>query len=122
MAQRVIEEETKDLLASIGEALLEKKAENILQLDVRGICSFTDFFVVCHATSDTQIKALSSNVVVKVTEDIGEKPVRKEGLDARRWATLDYGNVVVHIFLNELRSYYKLEKMWSDAHVTEITD
>lgn len=122
MTNSQADEKTQALLKSIGEALLEKKGESIFQLDVRGISSMTDYFIICHAGTDTQVRALASNVVVKTGEDVGEKPVRKEGLDARRWVTLDYVNVVVHIFLKDLRSYYQLEKMWSDAPVLEITD
>lgn len=117
-----IDTDTQTLLSAIGEALLEKKGEHILQLDVRGISSITDFFIVCHASSDTQIKALANHIIVKVAEDLDEKPIRKEGMEARRWVTLDYGNVVVHIFLKDLRSYYQLEKMWSDAPTLEIKD
>ena len=116
------DEKTTLLLKAIGEGLLEKKAENIIQLDVRGISTMTDYFIICHASTDTQVRALSSSVVARTLEDADEKPIRKEGLAARRWITLDYSNVVVHIFLQELRSYYQLEKMWSDAPVLEITD
>jgi ribosome-associated protein len=115
-------EQTKTLLNCINEALLEKKAENILQLEVRAISSITDYFIICHAGSDTQVKALASNVVQKVNEDLEERPVRREGMNTRRWVTIDYGNIIVHIFLAELRKYYQLEKMWSDAVITEITE
>lgn len=115
-------EQTETLLNCINEALLEKKAENILQLEVSAISSITDYFIICHAGSDTQVKALASNVVQKVNEDLEERPVRREGMDTRRWVTIDYGNIIVHIFLAELRKYYQLEKMWSDAVITEITD
>jgi len=115
-------EQTETLLNCINEALLEKKAENILQLEVSAISSITDYFIICHAGSDTQVKALASNVVQKVNEDLEERPVRREGMDTRRWVTIDYGNIIVHIFLAELRKYYQLEKMWSDAIITEITD
>ncbi|NCP83952.1 MAG: ribosome silencing factor [Bacteroidetes bacterium] len=115
-------EQTETLLNCINEALLEKKAENILQLEVSSISSITDYFIICHAGSDTQVKALASNVVQKVNEDLEERPIRREGMDTRRWVTIDYGNIIVHIFLAELRKYYQLEKMWSDAIITEITD
>ena len=115
-------EQTETLLNCINEALLEKKAENILQLEVSAISSITDYFIICHAGSDTQVKALASNVVQKVNEDLEERPIRREGMDTRRWVTIDYGNIIVHIFLAELRKYYQLEKMWSDAIITEITD
>lgn len=115
-------EQTETLLNCINEALLEKKAERILQLDVSKISSIADYFIICHASSDTQVKALASNVVQKVNEDLEERPVRREGMHARRWVTIDYGNIIVHIFLEDLRKYYQLEKMWSDAVIKEITD
>jgi ribosome-associated protein len=116
------QQRTETLLNCISEALLEKKAENILQLDVSKISSITDYFIICHAGSDTQVKALASNVVQKVNEDLEERPVRREGMDARRWVTIDYADVIVHIFLQDLRKYYQLEKMWSDAPMKHITD
>lgn len=116
------DDNTALLLKSIGEALLEKKGEDIYQLDVSKISTITDYFIICHAGTDTQVRALANNVVQKTSEDVQEKPVRKEGLDSRRWITLDYVNVVVHIFLKDLRTYYQLEKMWSDAPLLEITD
>jgi ribosome-associated protein len=88
------QQRTETLLNCISEALLEKKAENILQLDVSKISSITDYFIICHAGSDTQVKALASNVVQKVNEDLEERPVRREGMDARRWVTIDYADVL----------------------------
>lgn len=116
------DEEIEELLETLGEALLDKQGVDIKQIDVRGICSYTDFFVVCSADSDVQIKALANSCIVTTGDKLGEKPWKKEGLDSRRWVTLDYVNVVVHIFNKELRDYYKLEKMWSDGIVKEIED
>lgn len=110
------------LIETISEALLEKKAKNIVVLDVRDLTTLTDFFVVCHGTSDTQIKALSDIVEEKTRENLGEKPWKKEGIDSRRWIILDYVNVVVHIFNQEKREFYGIERMWNDAIVTEIND
>jgi ribosome-associated protein len=78
--------------------------------------------VVCHGTSDTQIKALAGSVIEKVKEKTGENVWKKEGLDARRWVILDYVNVVVHIFSEEKRQFYGIERMWSDADISEIED
>lgn len=111
-----------ELLNCISEALLEKKGEDIRQLEVGSISTITDYFLICHAGSDTQVKALASNVIQKVNEELGERPVRREGMDTRRWVTLDYSDVIVHIFLKDLRKYYQLEKMWADAPVKEIVD
>lgn len=116
------ETQIEQLVQVIGEALLEKKAEQIIKIDVRGLSTITDYFIVCHASSDTQIKALANNVVKKTAEELDDKPVRKEGLQTKRWVTLDYADVMVHIFLEELRNYYQIEKMWMDAPTAIISD
>lgn len=110
------------LIESIVEGLHEKKAKNIKLLDVRSLTTLTDYFVVCHGTSDTQIRALANSAIEKVKENIGENVWKKEGMDARRWVILDYVNVVVHIFSEEKRNYYGIERMWNDAEITEIED
>ncbi|HAC14980.1 MAG TPA: ribosome silencing factor [Bacteroidetes bacterium] len=111
-----------ELINAIGEALLSKKAENILKLDVRKLTTLTDYFIICHANSDTQVKALADVVVEDVKNNFGERVWRKEGHTTNRWIVLDYVNVVVHIFLHDLREYYGIERMWSDAVISEIKD
>ncbi|MEX2640117.1 MAG: ribosome silencing factor [Balneolales bacterium] len=110
------------LVNVIGAALLEKKGENIILLDVTRLTTLTDYFIVCHGNSETQIKALSGNVSDKTVEKLGERVWRKEGLDAKRWIVMDYVNVVVHIFNKETREHYGLERMWNDAEVSKISD
>ncbi|MEX0779578.1 MAG: ribosome silencing factor [Balneolales bacterium] len=110
------------LVEVIGAALLERKAEDIVLLDVRKLTTLTDYFMVCHGLSETQIKAISSNVSKKTMDELGEREWKKEGLDARRWVVLDYVNVVVHIFNKESREHYGIERMWNDAKVSTITD
>lgn len=117
-----VSEETEQLLRTIHEALLERKAENIVQLDVRELTTLTDFFIVCNGTADVHVKAIADNISQKTKYDLGEMVWKKEGLDTRRWVILDYVNVVVHIFNEELRSFYNLEKMWNDAIRTQISD
>ncbi|PWN05224.1 ribosome silencing factor [Rhodohalobacter mucosus] len=114
--------DTKKLIDAITDGLLEKKARDIVLLDVRELTTLTDYFVVCHGTSETQIRALANSVMEKVKETLGENVWKQEGLDARRWIILDYVNVVVHIFSEEKRNYYGIERMWNDAKVTEIED
>lgn len=111
-----------ELINAIGEALLSKKAENILKLDVSKLTTLTDYFIICHANSDTQVKALADVVVEDVKKNFGERVWRKEGHTTNRWIVLDYVNVVVHIFLHDLRDYYGIERMWSDAIISEIKD
>lgn len=110
------------LINVITEGLLEKKARDIKLLDVRELTTLTDYFLVCHGTSETQIRALANSALEKVKEKIGENVWKKEGMDARRWIILDYVNVVVHIFSEEKRNYYGIERMWNDAVITEISD
>lgn len=110
------------LIEAITEGLLDKKAEDITILDVHELTTLADKFVICHATTDVQIKAIADSVVKQTNEQLGEKPWKEEGRDSRRWVILDYVNVVVHIFKKELREYYALEKMWNDAEVTNVKD
>jgi ribosome-associated protein len=110
------------LLDIITEAMLEKKASNVVILDVSKLTSMTDFFVICDAETDTQVKAISENVSVRMKELASEPAWQKEGLDVRRWVILDYVDIVVHVFQTNLRNYYNLEKMWSDAIRTEVVD
>ena len=110
------------LVEVITNALLEKKAEEVTIMDVHELTTLTDKFVVCHATSDVQIKALANNVLETTKEQLGEAVWKEEGRDSRRWVILDYVNVVVHIFKKELREYYALERMWNDAEITTVED
>lgn len=114
--------DSQKLLNAISEGLVEKKAEDITILDVHELTTLADSFVICHATTDVQIKAIADSVVKQTNEHLGEKPWKEEGRDSRRWVILDYVNVVVHIFKKELREYYALEKMWNDAEVIKIED
>lgn len=114
--------DSDQLIEVIAEALLDKKAEDITVLDVHELTTLADKFIVCHATSDVQIKAIASNVYKETSEKLNEKPWKEEGRESRRWVILDYVNVVVHIFKKELREYYALERMWNDAPVRKIED
>jgi ribosome-associated protein len=114
--------ETRKLADVIADGLLDKKGKDVVILDVRGLTTLTDYFVVCHGTSETQIKALADSVEDKTLEKLGEKPWKREGFDARRWIILDYVTVVVHIFSAEKREFYGIERMWNDAKRIEVTD
>ena len=91
-------------------ALVDKKAADVVVLDVRGVCSFTDYIIVCTGMSDRQIKAMADHVI----SSFG-KPFGKEGLERGRWVLLDYVDVVIHIFQDDLRRYYDMEGMWFEA-------
>lgn len=101
-------------------AIQEKKAEEIVSLDLRKIPeAVADFFIICQATSTTQVKAIADNVEHKVKEVCLELPYRHEGMTAAQWVLVDYINIVVHIFQPETRKFYRLEEMWSDADLQE---
>lgn len=114
--------DSQKLIEAISEGLLDKKAEEITILDVHELTTLADNFVICHASTDVQIKAIADSVVKHTKEQLGEKPWKEEGRDTRRWVILDYVNVVVHIFKKELREYYALEKMWNDAEIIRVED
>ncbi len=90
--------------------LKEKKATDIVVLDVRGICTFSDYIIICTGMSDRQIKAMAEHVI----ENFG-KPFGKEGIEQGRWVLLDYIDVVIHIFQDEVRRYYDMESMWFES-------
>jgi len=111
------------ILKVITKAIQDKKGENIISMDLRKIPeAVADFFVICEATSTTQVKAIADYIEVMVKENCGENPYHHEGHSAMQWIIVDYINVVVHIFQPETRKFYKLEDMWSDAVVEDFKD
>ena len=106
------------LLKQILNLAIDKKAGRIVVFDVRGLSSLTDFFMVCHGTSEAQVKAIVDNIR-KGTEN---KPRHLEGYENQNWILLDYFDVVVHVFKKDERDYYELERLWADAPMKEIND
>jgi ribosome-associated protein len=105
---------------SIIKAIQEKKGENIISLDLRKIPeAVADFFVICEASNQPQIRAISDFVEDQVKKVTGENPYRHEGKQNLQWVLIDYVNIVVHIMLPEQRRFYKLEEMWSDGAAEE---
>ncbi len=97
----------------------EKKATDILGLDLRKISLVADYFVLCNAGNVNQAKAISDNIDEKMSE-AGQRPFRTEGYKEGRWILLDFGSVVVHIFQEEERKYYNLERLWADAALVQL--
>ncbi|MBN2116967.1 MAG: ribosome silencing factor [Anaerolineales bacterium] len=97
-------------------ALEDKKGEDILLLDIKDIASFTDYFVICNGTSDRMLDALAKAVLESTRKDYRKKG-RVEGQSQEGWLVLDYGDVVVHLFSPDQRTYYDLEELWSDGKV-----
>jgi ribosome-associated protein len=104
------------IFKTIIQAIQEKKAENIISLDLRKIPeAVSDFFVICEAGSTTQVKAIADSIEEMVSRICDELPYKHEGRQSLQWVLIDYVNVVVHVMLPENRRFYKLEDMWSDA-------
>jgi len=97
------------------------KGENIHQLDLRELDNTPcDFFIVCSGNSNTQVSAIVNSVQKTVSKSLHEKPFHIEGLDNAEWVLMDYVNVVVHVFQNQIRQYYNIEELWGDAKSTQI--
>lgn len=108
--------ETNKMRALIVEALQDVKAEEIITLDLRKLDdTVSDFYIVCHGNSNTQVMALADAVYKKVKDEMRLFPKAQEGKESAQWMILDYFDVVVHIFYKEAREYYQIEELWSDA-------
>ena len=111
------------LLTSIAQGIFEKQGLNVLKIDLRKLENrIADYFVICHGSSTTQVSAICDSVEDIVRTRAGEKPMHLEGLDNCYWVLLDYGNVIVHIFLEEYRGFYSLESLWGDAVIAAMED
>ncbi|MCX8068936.1 MAG: ribosome silencing factor [Thermodesulfovibrionales bacterium] len=107
--------ETEILAKKIAQYALEKKAENVVILDLREITVIADFFIICSGNSITQVQAISDFILEKAKKEDNFVPLRVEGKLYAKWILVDYGTIVVHIFDNETREYYNLERLWIDA-------
>ena len=111
------------IFKAIINAIQEKKGGNIVSLDLRKIPeAVADFFIICEATNNTQLRAIADFVEEDVKLKCEEAPYKHEGRQAQQWILIDYVNIVVHIMLPEPRKFYQLEEMWSDAPMTEHRD
>ena len=105
----------------ISELMLDKKAVDIVMIDVRKITTLTDFFVVCTSESEPQTRAITDHINQKMKEE-GVKSWHIEGYEHLDWVLIDFVNIVVHIFSKETREYYEFERLWADGTITKIQD
>ena len=113
----------KNVLKVITDAMLEKKGQQVVSLDLSSIgTAISDYFVVCNADSTTAVAAIADNIIVRMEEKCGRKVLRMQGLENDFWIILDYGDIVVHVFLTQYREFYRLEDLWADAERVEYTD
>ena len=113
----------KELVKTITEAIQEKKGSNIVVADLKKIeGTICQYFVICTGNSPTQVGAITESIGDMVRERLKEKPTHVVGLENAQWVAMDYTDVLVHIFLPDVRAYYDLEHLWEDASLTSIPD
>jgi len=105
----------EELASAIAELASDRKALDIVQLDLRGMIGYTDYFVICTGRTDRQTKAIHDAIHQRLKDDHGILPRRVEGLTQARWILMDYLDVIVHVFTPETREYYRLEQLWGEA-------
>jgi ribosome-associated protein len=110
----------EEIARDIAEYAADRKALDIVQLDLRGIIGYTDYFVICSGRSDRQTKAIHDAIHQGMKSDHGILPRRVEGLSQARWILMDYLDVVVHVFTPETREYYRLEQLWGEAPIQAV--
>ena len=114
--QQSPEELTPERLAQLAASYAaDKKAIDLTVLDLRGVSSYTDFFVVCSGNTDRQSKAIHDAIHEGLKKDHGQLPRRVEGVSESRWILMDYFDIVVHVFVPEVREFYRLEQLWGDV-------
>ena len=106
-------------LATIVEAALERKADDVVGLDVREISSFADTFIIATGTSNRHVRSVTDSIEAALKAH-GDPPLGVEGTDEGRWVLVDCSDTIVHIFQSEIREHYDLERLWSDAPVLEL--
>lgn len=109
-----------ELAQRAAATLLDNKANDVIVLSLKGVTDMTDYFIIASGTSDTHVRALGEHVQVALKKD-GAEPHHAEGLTQGRWVLLDYVDFVVHLFHPSLRTFYQLERLWSDAEVVSVT-
>jgi len=107
----------EELARAIVEYAEDRKAVDIVQLDLRGMIGYTDYFVICSGRSERQTKGIHDAIYEGLKSNYGRHPQRVEGLPGARWILMDYLDVVVHVFVPDAREYYRLEQLWGEAPV-----
>ena len=114
-------ENSQQIASQIADLMLDKKAIDIQILDVRGLTTLTDFFVICTSESQPQSRAICNHLEDEMLKE-GIKPWHKEGIEKLDWVLVDFVNIVAQIFSRESREYYDFERLWGDAKITKVKD
>tara|TARA_B100000212_G_C27363295_1_gene529213 strand:- start:75 stop:425 length:351 start_codon:yes stop_codon:yes gene_type:complete len=109
------------IVKKIGELILDKKGDDIKILDVRELTSLTEYFVICTSDSPPKTRAITEHIKTELKKD-NISPWHIEGLEKMEWVLLDYVNIVINVFNPEMREYYNIERLWSDAKIKQIND
>ena len=115
--------QTTQLVETITKGIQEKKGQRIVVADLNGIeGAICSYFVICQGNSPSQVEAITESVGDMAREKLGEKPSTVVGLENAQWVAMDYGDVLVHIFVPDMRDFYDLEHLWDDANLVQIPD
>lgn len=116
-------DETNILLENIVNAIQDVKGKQIVSLDLRKLDSaICKYFIICTGTSNTHVNSIESNIKKTIAKDLGEKPWHIEGNNVGEWVLMDYSDIVVHIFQEKIRDFYKIEQFWGDAEITNYKE
>ncbi len=115
---------TDDLekLMTAARAAAERKALDMVAIDIRKVASFAEFFLVCSGSSTRQVQAIADEILERMRDERQSRPLHTEGYETATWILLDYGDVIVHVFTNESRQFYQLERLWRDAERVTLPD
>jgi len=114
------EAENPSKVEAVIAAALDRKAEDIVALDVRALTSYADTFVIATASSDRRARSIADSIT-EAARERGDSALGVEGYDEGRWVLIDLGNIIVHVFQDEVRREYDLERLWSDAPILDVT-
>lgn len=112
----------EEMVRAIARYASDRKALEIVQLDLRGMIGYTDFFLICSGRTARQVKAIHDAIHQGMKAQHRVLPERVEGLTQARWVLMDYLDVVVHVFTPDARDYYRLEQLWAEAPLTELDE
>lgn len=123
MLKKFVSHQSEDLVQSIVYGMKEKKAQEIVTINLKNIPNaITNYFVICHGNSNTQVEAIAESIGFEVNKALNDRPINVEGAELADWILLDYVDVVVHIFQENSRRFYNLEDLWADAETIKIED
>jgi len=111
---------SEELAAAIAAYADDKKAHSIVELDLRGVVDYTDYFVICSGASNRQVKSIHDGIQLGCKSEHALLPTRVEGLPGAQWVLMDYLDVIVHVFMPEVREYYDLERLWGEVPARAI--